>query len=181
MSYSTLNTTEIVKLETNLNEILNNELLGILITLNRNEQLSSFLDMIGHLDLLDNDENEFKPLLNRKILVLGDSKIKANDIFKTIQNCGIDKDRIELNLNYKLDNLDIESLKYNFNYSLILIGPVPHSFKGKDSYSSIITRMEKEIGFPPVFRLNSTNELKITKTAIKETIQQALKQKKIVA
>jgi len=83
------------------------------------------------------------------------------------------------NLNYKLNNLDIDSLKYNFNYSLILIGPVPHSLKGKDSYSSIITRMENEIGFPPVFRLNSTNELKITKTSIKDAIQQAIIQRKL--
>jgi len=55
--------------------------------------LTSFLDMIGHLDLLDNDEYEFKPLLDRKILVLGNTKIKANNIIKTIQNCGIEKDR----------------------------------------------------------------------------------------
>lgn len=174
MQYTPLDAEEIVELEERLTPFLDDEISTILLKLNRSEQLGTFLSLLGHSELMEKNNNGYVQLTNKKILVLGEASISANDVIKTITSFGILKDRIELHLGYKPNGLNIDKIKYCLDYSMVLVGPMPHSMEGKAEYSSIISRMEKEAGFPPVKRLMAGNELKITKTSIKDAIRNAL-------
>lgn len=174
MQYTPLGIDEIVELEEKLLTIFEESLQTILLKLNRNEQLGNLLILLGHPELLGKGDNGYIPVPDRTIVILGESSISVNDIQNTIKKFGIPKNRLELHLEYKPNGLNLDALKYSPNYSLILVGPMPHSIEGKDNYSSIITRMEKEAGFPPVKRLMAGNELKITKTSIKDAIGDAI-------
>lgn len=174
MIYSLLTLDEIVVLEEKLLKVFNDDLLNILITLNRNERLKDFLTLVEHPEFIMKSNNSYSYLTNQSVVVLGAFQIKAEDIIKTINKCGVAKDRVELHLDYYLKGFNIDSLKYSLKHSLILLGPMPHSLKGKDNYSSLISRLETEDGFPPVKRLTADNSLKITKTSIKNEINNAL-------
>ena len=63
---------------------------------------------------------------------------------------------------------------YNNKYRLIIVGPMPHSTYGKDEFSSAIARMENTEGFPLVRRAIANGGLKITKTNIKQILQEEL-------
>lgn len=60
--------------------------------------------------------------------------------------------------------------QYNDDYSLIIVGPIPHSMRGMGEYSSIIAKMEQEDGYPPVIRANNGNGLKLTVSMVKHII-----------
>ena len=64
-------------------------------------------------------------------------------------------------------------MMYDPNYSLILVGPIPHSTNVKGDFSSAVVAMEKTEGYPPVIRLGS-NGLKISKSGIKEALIRAM-------
>lgn len=168
-------------LKENLEPVLNDSLLPILITLNQNGRLAQFLDIIDQRELLDPDVSGFVPLRDKKILILGDSRIKDEHIYKTLGEQGISKDRIELHTEYEPSKINVDSLKYTSEYSLILLGPIPHSMTGKGPYSSVVTRLETEIGFPPVKRLTAGGELKITKTSLIKALEEALYEELVVA
>lgn len=173
MLYTPLDMGEILELDEKLMEVFKEGLEGIIISLNRNGRLPDLLNLIGHPEFLEKSNNGYVPLADRSVLILGASKVSANDIKKTLKICGIPPDRVELHLEYELNGFDIDKLKYSIEYSLILIGPIPHSLKGKDDYSSVLNRLEKEDGFPPVIRLMAGDELKITKTSLKDAIYYA--------
>lgn len=174
MQYTPLDADEIVELEERLLDILEEDLHTILLSLNRSEQLGNLLSLLGHPELLEKNNNGYVPVTDKAIVILGDSSMSVNDVLKTITNFGIPKDRVELHLEYKPNDFNIDMLKYSLNYSLVLVGPLPHSMEGKDDYSSIIRRMESEAGFPPVKRLMAGVVLKITKTSIKSALEDAL-------
>ena len=52
---------------------------------------------------------------------------------------------------------------------------MPHSVKDKGDFSSMITVMEKQEGYPPVIRMGS-NELKITKSNFEQALKGLLNQ-----
>ena len=56
---------------------------------------------------------------------------------------------------------------------MIMVGPMPHSAKAKDEYSSVISAIENKEGYPPVVRLGS-NGLKITKSDLKAKFAECL-------
>ncbi len=71
--------------------------------------------------------------------------------------------KLYLRLDYEdAENFNFEDLQYNPNTRLILVGPIPHSTKGKDS--SIINKMKNTDGYPKIIRMIAGNELKITKS-----------------
>ena len=51
---------------------------------------------------------------------------------------------------------------------------MPHSTYGKDEFSSVIARMENTEGYPLVRRAIANGGLKITKTNIKQILQEEL-------
>lgn len=111
-------------------------------------------------------------LPNGKIIVLGESSIKEREIIASIANQGISKDRIELHLGYEeFKCYNFNRLQYNSAYRLILVGPLPHSTKDRGNYSSIIAKMEQEDGYTKIVRLVSNEQLKMTKTNIKDAVR----------
>lgn len=55
---------------------------------------------------------------------------------------------------------------------------MPHSGHAKGDYSSVITALEQQEGYPPVVRMG-TNGLKITKTSFRNTLESLLQERKI--
>lgn len=144
---------------------------------NVENKLKEFLTSFGMEDLLPEEEPAkfYDTFMDGKILIIGGSEIKENKILGCLKSLGINKDRIECYLDYsKATNKDFTTYQYNPNYRLVLFGPLPHSMKGKGIDSSIMTHMENKDGYPKVIRLFSNNQLKITKSNVKEAIRKEI-------
>ena len=142
----------------------------------KNQNLEGYLASIGMHDLYPVYE---EPLYQTdpygEILVIGESKLKEQQIYGCFKEFGIPKERIALHLGYnEAQTFPFKDLRYNENYRLILFGPVPHSGKGKGDYSSIITQLENTDGYPKVVRLQDAHGLKITRTSLKEAISREI-------
>ena len=106
-----------------------------------------------------------------KIVVIGNSDIKESILLGICKECGIGKERLEFCLDYNLaQKFNYRKMQYNSAYSVVMFGPVPHSTIDKKKSESIIAELESQKGYPPVVRLNTGNELKITKTNFKKAI-----------
>jgi len=113
-----------------------------------------------------------KDTSNIKILILGDLQIHENDIYGIAKDYGIPKRNIEIKKDWdEIKRLDLRKLRYSAKYNGIIIGPVPHSVKGKGDYSSIIETLN-ESGFPVHVDVRVPNgELKITKSTFRQKIK----------
>lgn len=139
--------------------------------------LEEYLSNLGMIDLLTSEETPFIYDTNSegKIIIIGEAKIKDSEIYGCLKEYGIGKDRIELHLEYEnAKNYSFNKIQYNPNYRLILFGPVPHSGKGKQDKSSIITQIETTDGYPKVIRLADVRGLKFTKTSLKNAVFQEI-------
>lgn len=175
MIFERLGYEELDALETRIIEILNEEgLLHTLIQLNTSERLGVFLDLLGHPELLEKEENYFNAPADGKVIILGESSIKNADIISAFKGFGIAKERIELHTEYDLGGFNIETLRFSPKYALILFGPVPHSLQGRGNHTSVIITVEKEQGYTHSIRMLANGELKITKASLKEAIQKAI-------
>lgn len=175
-----LDVTQLLELEEQLQIELNNRLGEILSLLNRTERLEEFLELIGLKNLLFHD-NAYKTFKNGTIVVIGASPVKEAVLSAIGERLGIARDRFEFHLEYKdVQSLNISNFRYNLNYSLVMVGPMPHSGVGKQDASSIISAMESKEGYPPVVRLG-TNGLKITKSDFRNKLQESIDTGKIVA
>ena len=107
-----------------------------------------------------------------KILIIGDSKVGKDILVAIAKNLGIREKKLEFELDYeKLTNYNFEKLRYTYSYSDILIGPMPHKVLGIEGFSSFLAMVEKnQEEFPKTIRLQSANELKITKESFKEAL-----------
>lgn len=165
----------LMELEEEISERLKYDLPRILINLNGNGRLGDWLDLMGMGDLLPVSESVYKPYNTGKIVILGSSSVKERDIFGLVKQLGIDKGRLECCLDYDSTvTFNYKKMMYNPNYSLILVGPMPHSTTGKGDFSSAVVAMEQTEGYPPVIRLGS-NGLKISKSGIKDALTGAMK------
>lgn len=143
----------------------------------KHQSLEDYLRKIGMERLVPQQvSHEWDDSLpNGKIIVLGESAIKEREIIASITGQGISKDRIELHLGYEeFKNYNFNRLQYNSTYRLILVGPLPHSTKDKEDCSSIIAKMEQDDGYTRVVRLVSNEQLKMTKTNVKEAIRREI-------
>jgi len=117
-----------------------------------------------------------------KILILGESSIDMQQAKGFCKTVGISSGRIEFCCDYnRLKNRGIGKYQYNDDYSLIIVGPVPHSMKDKGEYSSIITKMEQDAGFPPIVRANNGHGLKLSLSGFKKIINEQLDNGCIIA
>ena len=106
-----------------------------------------------------------------KILVIGEALFNVQQAKGFCKSKGISAERVEFLCDYnRLKNKGIGKYQYNNDYSLIIVGPVPHSMRDKGDYSSIIAKMEQEDGYPPVVRANNGNCLKLTLSTFKQII-----------
>lgn len=168
-----LDTDELLILEERFRSESDEKLLFWLSKLNRTGELESWLEMVGLSSLITN-EPWFRPHKTGIIVVIGETKLKKNDLLIVAKKMGFEKDRFEFYLTYEeLKKKDFNKMRYDSSYSLILVGPTPHKGKTMEGgYSSIITAMEQKEGYPPVRRLGN-NELKITKATFVEALEDA--------
>lgn len=164
---------ELMNLEDELRPELEEKLGHILSRLNREERIVELLNLLGLSELL-HVETGYKVQANGKIIIIGQSAIAANIILAIAERFGINKRRMELYLEYE------DAVKFNFRktqydptYSLIMVGPMPHSAKSKEEYGSVISAIENKEGYPPVVRLGS-NGLKITKSDLKAKLEECI-------
>ena len=164
---------ELAEIEEVVRTKIDNSLEEILTRLNRTDKLEEFMELIG-LQELTGCKNSF--LANDgKIVVIGQSEVNEDTLRAVAKkDFGIEKDRLEFFLEYDdAKKYDFGKMQYNEKYSCVLVGPMPHSGKSKADYSSIITSIENEEGYPPVIRLG-LNSLKITKTSFREALLYAI-------
>lgn len=172
-----LGISELDSLEHNLQRVLQENLSEILCKLNSNGNLDVLLNLMGLSNMLPS-----KTMINRKgkIVVIGQSSVKLNKLLAVAKELGFDKNRFEFCLNYnEAKTFPYKKMQYSQKYSAVLVGAMPHSVKDKGDFSSMITAMEKQDGYPPVIRMGS-NELKITKTGFCNCLKNLLEQNFIV-
>lgn len=143
----------------------------------KDDDLENYLSSIGMKDIYPIQEEKllYDTDPEGKILIVGQSMIKENQVYGCMKNLGIEKDRVEMYLDYnEAKTISFENTLYNPNYRLILFGPMPHSGKSKKDKSSIITQIESGDGYPKVIRLTDSHGLKITKTSLKEAVEEQI-------
>lgn len=169
-----LGTNELVALEEALRQRFDTDLTRILCDLNRAGELEDALGMWGLDDLLCSDDG-YKVDKMGKILIVGDSQVKKELLISVAKDLGINKNRLEFVLSYaEAKKYNMSRIQYNRDYCLILFGPVPHSGVSKGDFSSEITAVMSTPGFPPMKRLISNEQLKITKNNFKQALEDAL-------
>ena len=166
-----LDINELLELEEVIKGVLDEDLERILIELNRNDELETFLCL--------GCEEEEEMSKNGKIIVIGQSEVEKDKLAAIAKNLGIAKDRFEFFLDYEAaKTFDFKKTQWSSKYSYILVGQMPHSGNAKGDYSSVITALESQEGFPPVVRMG-TNGLKITKSSFKSTLEYLISERKI--
>ncbi len=154
-----------------IEEILD-ELRKKIIFANRMEELDDLLKTWGLAEFVRQEENRYK---SGKIVVISGSEIKEQILVAICKDFNIGKDRLEFCLDYdRAQKYDYWKLRHNPSYSVVLFGAVPHSTTGKGDSGSVIAELEKQNGYPPIVRLTTGNELKMTKTNFKNAIRQLL-------
>lgn len=169
-----------------MEHISRGQLLDILLSFERsayqaNEEGRIFAFLREH-GISYEEEDEF-PYDRRKvkILIAGASMIDVRAITRLLKEYGIDPERVDTVLEYdELQKYRWSALQYSQKYSDVIVGPMGHSSVGAGDYSSVITRMESEDGWPNVVRATANQEIKITKNSLKEALIKTLFYKKIV-
>lgn len=157
-------------------EELLDEIRERVIAANRDGTLEQLLTSMGMRDLID-----VQPQVGArdgKIVVLGATEVKEAHLLGIARKLGLEKDRFEFCLDYDaLQKYDYCKLQYPDKYSLILVGPMPHSTAGKADSSSVIAEMEKQKGlYPPLERMMAGGQLKITKSGFAEILKRMKQQ-----
>ena len=125
-------------------------------------------------ELADEIEYNYYDSNRSKILVLGGSVVSKDDLLGKAKKMGIRKEQIEFGPDYtRMHNYDYSQLRNNFNYSDILIGPIPHKGKNIEGYSSFLAMAKSNpADFPKIITLEGSNKLKITITSFENGIKQ---------
>lgn len=173
-----LNVEELFELEENIKEEFDDHLTAALSRMNRSGQLEEFLQLLGMEHLLQK-ESGYEVYKTGKIIVIGQSDVKSEVLLSIAKQLGLDKNRFELHLDYEdAKNFNFRKMQWQPTYSLLMVGPMPHSGSSKGDYGSIISALEAEEGYPPVVRLGS-NGLKITKSDFKSKLEEMIHLRKI--
>ncbi|MDD3052697.1 MAG: hypothetical protein PHR06_16380 [Candidatus Cloacimonetes bacterium] len=169
---------ELCEFEEEFKAELEEHLTEILARLNRMERIEELLEILG-LQYLLKDISGYSVRNTGKIVVIGHSEVAEEVLASIMRQYGIDKKRIEFCLDYEATKTyNFTKMQWNPDYSLVLVGPMPHSGNAKGESGSIIAALEHEAGYPPVVRLGS-NQLKITKSDFKEKIGECIETKLI--
>ena len=165
---------ELSDLEEKIIKRLSEEITAILSKLNRTERLEEWLDMMNMSDLLQS-KDEFYSYRDGKIVVVGGTEVKEDVLLSVAKKLGLDKSRFEFCLDYEqIQKYDLRKMQYAPQYRVVLLGPSPHSGRGKGESGSIIAELERSKAYPRVIRMQGSNELKITKSNFKDTLIQLI-------
>lgn len=140
---------------------------------NRMDELDNLLVRWGITEDAPVEVNRFK---YGKLAVIGGSDVNKSVLVGIGKSLGISKDRFEFCDYEGAQKFNYRKLLDNLEYSAVLFGAVPHSAKDKGNSSSIIVEIETRTGYPPVKRLISGSELKITKNNFRNALQGLLEQ-----
>lgn len=167
---------ELSELEDSIKKELDDHLTAALSKMNRYGQLEEFLQLLG-MEYLLKREAGYEVHKSGKIVVIGQSDVKSDVLLAIAKQLELDKDRFELYLNYKdAKTFDFHNMQWDPKYSVLMVGPMPHSGSSKGDHRSIISALESEEGYPPVVRLGS-NGLKITKSDFKTKLIEMIKKR----
>lgn len=101
---------ELSELEDDLRSELNDNLTRILTILNTKGQFEEFLSLLGLEHLLDKTPG-YQVYKSGKIVVIGQSDVKADALLSIGKKLGIEKDRFEMYLDYE----DAKIFNFNLN------------------------------------------------------------------
>lgn len=169
---------ELMNLEEKLRFILDERMEEILVRLNREGRLEELFDLLGLSELIGRENNAHTK--NGKIVIIGQSEVGEDKLIAIAKNMGIERNRLEFWLDYDdAKTFDFRKTQWSPEYTAILVGPMPHSGTSKGDYSSVISALEQQDGYPPVIRMGN-NGLKITKTSFRSTLE-TLKKERLIA
>lgn len=147
-----------------------------IILANRLGTLKNLLQQWGFDNLLNSD-SVYETNKDGKIVVIGQTEVKLNILEGIIKSLHLDKNRFEFCLDYNdSKTFNYKKLQYAPNYRVVMVGPIPHSSVGKNNSSSVIAEMKNKEGYPRVEILNDSNELKITKSSFRSTLEKLIKE-----
>ena len=107
-----------------------------------------------------------------RLLIAGGSEVSKKDIVKLLKQLGIDINRVDMILDYnELKTFRWNSLQYSFKYSDIVVGPMGHMSVGNSGFSSVISRMETEDGWPNIIRSEANTRLKFSIKSLEDSIK----------
>lgn len=144
---------------------------------NRTGGLESYLKKIGFYEDTETTQNDW--IFNRytaKVMIIGFTHLDKKAIDQIASQVGIDPRQIEFVTNEEIKRFNYGKLKFNYEYSDIIIGPIHHKGKGVDGSSSPISMIEanpKE--YPNLVKAVVNNELKITKDSLHKALKRTIK------
>ena len=157
-------------------ELLGGKLEEVMTFMNRSGKLESFMQLIG-LESLLNAEIIYNPRAKGKIVVIGDSKISNEVIWSIGKRYNLPKNRFEIHPEYDdAKRFNYRKMRNSNGYAAVVFGATPHSTACKGTYSSVVSAMENEEGYPPAFRMD-----KITKSSFGGLIESLIEQGTIAA
>ena len=134
------------------------------------EELDKVLEKYGLLTEKE-DTNPYIDLRNAKILIVGNLEFKARDIPGLCRSINFDFDRLDFVSYDDATNYNYENLRFSNKYSDVIFGGTPHMGGGIGDSSSIISFLESNSSeFPNVIRAETSNELGISKTSLKNAL-----------
>lgn len=147
------------------------ELLPAITKANREDALDELLASLGMSDLLGDDGDGADPF-HGKIIVIGASVVKVDKLRSIARKKGFDPDRFEFRLDYScLKHFNFGKIRGSMGYAAILAGPMPHKTSGAEEASSFIARVENNPDdYPPLVKMQSGNDLKITNNSFKQAL-----------
>lgn len=134
-------------------------------------ELNKVLEKYG-INQIEHDSYPYVDLSTSKILIFGQLNVKKKDVVGICKSLNIDPERMEYISYDEATNYNYEKLRYSNKYSDIIFGSVPHKGKNIGDNSSIITMIENNAEeYPKLIRAMDSNELKLTKTSLKEALK----------
>ena len=147
------------------------DLLPAITKANREGTLEDLLASLGMADLHESDASEGRGLQG-KVIVIGSSEVKVDKLRSIARKKGFDPGRFEFHLEYdRLKHFDFGKIRGSMGYVAIFAGPMPHKTPGAENASSFIARVESNPDdYPPLIKLQSGKDLKITNNSFKHAL-----------
>lgn len=150
------------------------ELLPAITKANREGELEDLLASLGMSDLLGGQADDGRDPFIGKVIVIGASAVKVDKLRSIARKKGFDPNRFEFQLDYShLKHFNFGKIRGSMGYAAILAGPMPHKTPGAEEASSFIGRVENNPDdYPPLIKMQSGNDLKITNNSFKQALEQ---------
>ncbi len=112
-----------------------------------------------------------------RFIMIGATHLSTGQVLSAFSQYGYDKKNVELNVEWdKYKSFDVNNLlAVRCRYDGVLLGPIPHRMKGEAAHGEdLIVQMQNEPDIYPPFIVirDKRGDLKITKSSLKESIQQ---------